>query len=59
MMSLHYANTSLKHYDVIMLDYHNYIPFHYAYVIMLLYVYVCRQTCLEHVCIYISTSILT
>ena len=37
-----------------MLGYHSYIPFHYANVIMLLYVYVCR----EHAwCMYVCTAI--
>ena len=36
MMSLHKANVSTLHYDFIMLGLHNYIPYHYANLIMLL-----------------------
>ena len=59
MMSLHYLNESVLHYDIMMLGWYNCIPFHYANVVMLhyanvimvQYVYVCRQTCLVFVCI--------
>ena len=65
-MLLHYGNVIILHYDI-MLGEHNYVPFHYANVIvlhcanviMLLYVYVCRQTCMVCICIrlYVLTSI--
>ena len=42
MMSLHSANVSVLHYNAIMLGKHNYITFHYANAIMLLYLYVYR-----------------
>ena len=51
-MSLHDASVSILHYDVIMLGQNNSIPFHYANVIMLFFVYVCGQTCLVYVYVY-------
>ena len=41
------------YYYVMSLCYANIITFHYANVIMLLYVYVCRETSLVYVCIYV------
>ena len=49
MISLHYVYISTLHYDLIILGC---IPFHYANIIMLLYVYVSTETCLVYVCMY-------
>ena len=57
MMSLHYTNVRILHYDVIVSDQHSYIAVHSANVILLhfayviMYVNVCRQTCFVYVCI--------
>ena len=44
---------SILYYDVILLGKHSF-PFHNGNVIMLLYVSVCRQTCLMYVCVYVG-----
>ena len=56
MVSLHYANVNILHYDVIMLGF---IPFHYANVIMFLYMYVGKQAWCIYGCVYVYMYVLT
>ena len=57
-MLLHYANTIML-CQYIMLRYLHLImiSLHYANVILLLYIYVCRQTCLMYVCMYVCMHV--